>query len=95
MSTETQKVDVLAVMDKERPVLIQASKACQLLKQLTFEEALSFISRHDEARAAVAELIEASKEASGWVDQVSAAGCKAIDRLAAALARVGGDSCDR
>lgn len=78
MNTETQKVDVLAVMsDAAYYCLFECGNG----------------AGHDamqEARAAVAELIDASKEASGWVDQVSAAGCKALDRLDAALARVGG-----
>lgn len=43
-----------------------------------------------EARAAVAELIEAAKEASGWIDQVSLAGCKAVDRLSKAIERFDG-----
>lgn len=87
MSTETKKVDVLAVMDKERPVLIQASKACQLLKQLTFEEALSFISRHDEARAAVAELIEACRLVD---DNIVLRGTREGRLILLALDRVGG-----
>lgn len=38
---------------------------------------------------AVAELIEASKESSGWIDQVSVAGCKARYRMDTILARIG------
>lgn len=91
MSTDTQKVDVLAVMD-------------EVIDDREFSETVGTLR---EARAAVAELVAASGaalnelrayisdcesyEAPELVDELVAT----TDRFAAALTRVGGVACDR
>lgn len=87
MSTETQKVDVLAVMDELSEALQSAGKYMGEGAWFSSgEEAAEFRSMHEVARAAVAELIEASHEAL-------AAGVMDIngepDRLRQILARIG------
>ena len=95
MNTNEQKpVDVLAVIDAERNLVVAASAI----------SGLNAIPAHDAMRAAVAELIEADKEydaaceasrgsafASSEVREAAQARWRAAKaRRAAALARVGG-----
>lgn len=97
MSAETQKIDVLAVMDAD----IDAHEARILRGELSLR-AYDDVNRKREARAAVAELIEASRpalielrayrddcesyEAPELVNELE----ETTDRFAAALARIGG-----
>lgn len=80
MSAETQKVDVLAVMDiaKSRINGPFGSVSANISAQL------------GEARAAVASLIEAANIGLGWINGPTKGDREARERLRAALARIGG-----
>lgn len=81
MSTETQKVDVLAIMEKAaRELWVHGEPVNPVAADMLV------------ARAAVAELIEAAKAAHPFVGWESAGTTALRERLYAALARVGGAS---
>ena len=103
MSAQTEPVDVLAVMDADASVLrswmrernTKAMRSDHPEAEVRQDRARYLLEQHHEARAAVAELIEAASEVdrlsrdfSVWDDPESVE--RAVLRQRAALARVQG-----
>jgi hypothetical protein len=86
-----QKVDVLAVMDTDgRAVALLAdtfSAGGHLERQW-----LDHLKKHDKARAALSELIEAATDACAFVGYDGNGAENVKDRLNAALARIGSEA---
>jgi hypothetical protein len=96
-----QKIDVLAVMDTDGRAVATVADGCLGLRRQQWE---SHLVIHDEARAAVAEMIQLLRDIQGCGDWYSSAleidtyaghghdGESLKRRIDAALARIGGEA---
>jgi len=93
MNTEMKPVDVLAVMDGERRMLVKLRSLAEWSECASVEKGDAILRDHDNACAAVAELIEAAAEfREGTKCHIrECAHCEGRSRrIDAALARIGG-----